>query len=201
MNSLSPHPFHWDDLDNRPRASILGQPGVSEAPNSSGYMVKFLNEEYLVDSRNRRITEISPEPDRNLTEAFQILLMKYLVADHGGRLDGTDVSEKDLPGGLTYFQGPHALKLSPIARLYGDNPQAFEARGLEFNAGPAQFGDISMKFLPFPNIPVTYVLWRADEEFPASASVVFDKSITRWFELDMVFNLVLCLTARIVEGQ
>jgi len=198
---LSPHPFHWEDIDNRPRSLVLNQPGVSEAPNSKGYIVKFLNADYLIDLRDRRITEISPKPDRILTEAFQILLIRYLVADHGGQIDGTEVSEKDLPGGVTFFQGPHALSLQPIAQVYGDNPQAFEDRGLQFNARPALFGDRSLRFLPFPNIPVTYVLWRADEEFPASASVVFDKSITGWFQLDMVFNLVRCLTARIVEDQ
>ena len=58
-----------------------------------------------------------------------------------------------------------------------------------------------MRFLPFPLMPVTYVLWKEDEEFPASVSVLFDKSITRWFELDMIFTLVLVLTERIVEGQ
>jgi hypothetical protein len=57
-----------------------------------------------------------------------------------------------------------------------------------------------MCFSPFPQIPVTYVLWTADDEFPASVSVLFDSSITRWFELDMIFTLVWVLTERIVEG-
>jgi hypothetical protein len=61
------------------------------------------------------------------------------------------------------------------------------------------YGDKAVRFYPFPLIPVTYILWRADEEFPASVSVMFDSSITRWFALDMVFTLVMVLTERICQ--
>lgn len=116
-------------------------------------------------------------------------------------MDDRDVSEKDFPGGVTFFQGPHALYVAPIVELYGSEPEAFAARCSELGAHPAVYGDKSMRFYPFPTIPVTYVLWRADDEFPASVSILFDQSITRWFEFDMVFTLVWVLTERIVEGQ
>ena len=56
-----------------------------------------------------------------------------------------------------------------------------------------------MKFFPFPEIPVTYVLWTEDNEFPASVNIMFDKSIEKWFSLDMIFLVVLILTDRIVN--
>jgi hypothetical protein len=56
-----------------------------------------------------------------------------------------------------------------------------------------------MTFFPFPGIPVTYVLWVEDSEFPASVSVMFDSSIERWLKLDMIFLLVETLTQRIME--
>jgi hypothetical protein len=54
-----------------------------------------------------------------------------------------------------------------------------------------------MKFFPFPEIPVTYVLWTQDDEFPASVTIMFDKSIEGWFSLDMIFMVVLIVTERI----
>jgi hypothetical protein len=163
--------------------------------------VDFLNSVYLVDPVAERISELSPDPARELPEVFQILLIRYLVAENGGPLDGKEASEKDFPGGLTFFQGPHALNVGPIVKLYGSDPDAFETRARELGAVPVPHGDKGMSFLPFPLIPVTYVLWREDDEFPASVSVLFDKSIARWFELDMIFSLVSVLTERIVEGQ
>jgi hypothetical protein len=57
-----------------------------------------------------------------------------------------------------------------------------------------------MRFRPFPEIPVTYILWAADDEFPAGMSVLFDKSVGRWFTLDMVFAMMLVITDRLVRA-
>jgi len=164
------------------------------------YVIQFLNSLYLVDPVRERITELNPNPRRELSEEFQILLIRYLVAKNPASLDGKEVSEKDFPGGVTFFQGPHTLHTTPIAERYGMDPDAFESRCRELGALTAPHGDRAMRFLPFPTIPVTYVLWTADEEFPASVSVLFDSSIARWFELDMIFTLVLTLTERITRG-
>jgi hypothetical protein len=160
----------------------------------------FLDARYLIDPVGERIAELSPQPDRVLTEEFQILLIRYLIAPIGAPVDNKEVSEKDFPGGVTFFQGPHTLHVAPISKRYGRDPDAFEARARQLGAERGVHGDISMIFRPFPDIPITYVLWVADDEFPASVSVLFDSSIARWFELDMIFTLVWVLTDMILEG-
>jgi hypothetical protein len=170
---------------------------VKISPNGRGYEVSFLDAAYFVDPISEHMAELTPWPERPLAEEFQILLIRYLVAEEGGALDGREISEKDLPGGVTFFRGPHALHVAPIVQLFGDDESAFEARGRALGGVVAPYGDKAIRFSPFPAIPVTYVLWKADEEFPASVSVLFDRSIGRWLELDMIFTLVLVLTERI----
>lgn len=199
MGCASPNTFHWEDLASQPVEKVSGQPGVKSATDGRSYDVQFLNAVYRVDPINRQIVELSPNPLRPLSEEFQILLIRYLVANNGGPVIGQEISEKDLQGGVTFFQGPHALHVEPIVRLYGANTEAFESRGRELDATSATYGDKSMKFFPFPEIPVTYVLWKEDNEFPASVNIMFDKSIERWFSLDMIFTLVLVLTNRIAN--
>ncbi len=199
MSCAAPNPMHWEDLRSRSREEILRRPGVETSADNMSYEVQFLNSLYIVDPVRECITELKPNPQRELTEEFQILLIRYLVANNPGALDGKEVSEKDFPGGVTFFQGPHTLHTAPIAERYGNDPDGFEVRCRELGGVPMSHGDRAMRFLPFPTIPVTYVLWRADEEFPASVSVLFDSSIARWFELDMIFTLVLVLTERIVR--
>ena len=109
MGCAAPSPLHWEDLRNRPREIILRQEGVQSAKEGTGYEIGFLNSLYLVDPVAEKVRELSPVPDRPLAEEFQILLIRYLVAPHGGPPDGQDISEKDLPGGVTFFQGPHAF--------------------------------------------------------------------------------------------
>lgn len=201
MSCAAPHPFHWEDLRSRTQEHLLSHPGVKLSERGYGYELVFLNAVYRIDPVAERIVEISPSPFRELTEEFQILLIRYLTSEGGGEPDGVEVSEKDFPGGVTFFQGPHTLHVTPIAELYGSRPEAFEERGRELNATPVPHGDKALRFYPFPNIPVTYVLWGQDDEFSASVTVLFDRSIERWFELDMIFTLVWVLTERIIEGQ
>lgn len=199
MSCAAPNEMHWEDLRNQPAEDVAAREGVRLDAEGRGYEVSFLGARYLVDPSRGIIVELSPRPERELTEEFQILLIRYLVAPNAGPVEGREISEKDLPGGPTFFQGPHSLQVAPIAKLYGHDPDAFEARGMELGGVRAEYGDVSLRFHPFPQIPVTYVLWKADEEFPASVSVLFDASIGRWFALDMIFTLVWVLTERIVE--
>ena len=200
MGCAAPHPFHWDDLRNRPKELVLRQPGVKETEDKSAFVVSFLNASYLVEPAAERIREIAPDPARVPSQEFQILLIRYLVADYGGPEDNVVVSEKDLPGGVTFFQGPHAMPVAGIAELYGDDLDALKKHSLKLGGAPVSYGDVGMKFYPFPEIPVTYIFWGADEEFPASVSVLFDKTITCWFTLDMVFMTVMALTGRLIEA-
>lgn len=180
---------------------MLDREGVTPSPDGACYEVTFLDSVYLIDPFGERVVEVAPVPGRELREEFQILLIRYLVATSGGPEVSVEISEKDLPGGVTFFQGPHALHVAPLVKRYGHDPDAFETRCSQLGAVPINHGDRAMRFCPFPQIPVTYVLWRADDEFPASVSVLFDKSISRWFELDMIFTLVLVLTERIVPAS
>lgn len=199
MSCASPNALHWEDLRTRPIEEVLARDGVRIAADGRSYEVDFLWSIYRVDAVGRRIVEAFPTSDRQLSEEFQILLIRYLVAPNTAKVEGIEISEKDLPGGVTFFQGPHALHVKPIKRLFGADPDGFERRGRELGAVSVPYGDRAMRFYPFPQIPVTYILWREDDEFPASVSVMFDRSIARWFELDMIFTLVLVLTERIVE--
>lgn len=182
MGCAAPNPIHWQDLRSVHREAVE---------------VSFLNARYLVDPVAERIAETGPDPSRVLSESLQVLLIRYLVSK-GGEPTGEEIAEKDLPGGAMFFRGPHALSLAPVAERYGSDPEAFLARGRELGAEPAPHGDAALRFKPFLKIPVTYVLWKADDEFPASVSVLFDRSITQWFEADMIFILIGEITARII---
>ncbi len=196
MGCAAPNRFHWQDLRDRPIEEILDRDGVAIFPDGS-FSVSFLNATYKVDPHSEQITEITPDPGRLLREEFQILLIRYLVAPNGAPIDDKKISEKDLAGGVTFFQGPHSLHVSPVTEKYGTDADGFVSRGLELGAISEPFGDRAMTYFPFPKIPVTYVLWVEDSEFPASVSVMFDSSIERWFQLDMIFTLVMTLTDRI----
>ena len=50
--------------------------------------------------------------------------------------------------------------------------------------------DAAVCLKPFPKIPVYYILYAGDEEFPAKLSVLFDRSIERHLSADAIWGLV-----------
>jgi hypothetical protein len=65
---------------------------------------------------------------------------------------------------LSTFGRDLGLYLEVAARLGGE---------------PQELGDAAARFLAFPLVPVTHVLWRGDEEFPPEANILFDETIAQ----------------------
>jgi hypothetical protein len=197
MGCGAPHPLHWADLRACSPKTILQKPGV--VPTGDGEIIElsFLDVRYRVNPGEQTIKEIASNPNSIPSQGLQILLLRYLSTEHNGKVSGEEVTEKELPGGPTFFRGPHELQLAPVIERYGRDPGGLISRGLSLGATKVEHGDAGLRFLPFPEVPVTYLLWKADDEFPATVTVVFDKSITEWFELDMIFILVQQLSLRI----
>jgi len=188
MGCAAPNPLHWRDLRERPRDEILAKAGVSAMDGA--YELGFLDGRFRIDSVSERAEELSPEPGRPLSQELQILLIRYLTTPMPGGLTGMEVTEKELPGGATFFRGPHALPVQALLARFGRDPRAFLARCRQVGAKPVDHGDAAALLWPFHETPVTLILWQADDEFEAQITASFDRSISRWFELDMIFLLV-----------
>ncbi len=198
MGCAKPHATHWQDLRSRPPAVIAELPGV--AVTAQGVVeLGFLTERYRVDLAAERIDPLGSSGLLPLSDAFQILLLTYLLAPHGGPLLGEPISVKELPGGATFFRGPHALPVGELVERYGTDPAGFEARARELGGEPMPHGDRAMRLWPFPSVPVTYVLWEADSELPAAMSAMFDRSVARWFGLDTIFIMAGEIARRLVS--
>lgn len=198
MTEVKLNPLHWEDLNNCTTKEILKRKAARVPADGSAYEVTFMGSVYSVNPTEQTVKEVLPGGAKDdVREELQILLIRYLVVPYGGEPSGKEVGPKELPGGATFFDGPRALHVAPVEQLYGEDLEGFEARGLEIGGVVVQHGDKAIRLLPFPEIPVTYVLWAADGDLPAAVSVLFDYSIHKWFTHDMIHALVLVLNTLI----
>jgi hypothetical protein len=106
----------------------------------------------------------------------RILVLHYFIHAGGSPLRNKSISFKELPGGGIYIEPFTNRCIRPLINLFGDNLTLFQERAEKCGGTKEKYGDISYTFYPFPRIPVTLVLWGADEEFPANANIIFDAS-------------------------
>ena len=132
--------------------------------------------------------------------ATRILLLHYLLTADGTPLAADWIAFRNLPGGLGYdaaFQGRANRRL---ARAFGKSLTPFEAAARSEGGERLTFGDASFSFRALPRVWLAVVLHLADEEFPASANVLFDSSASHYLPTEDLAVLGGILAGRLIKS-
>jgi len=129
----------------------------------------------------------------------RILLLHYLLHADGNPLTGRWVAYKDIPGGLLYA-GVFARRVTePLQRRFGNSARSFKETGIRSGGEPVEIGDASFILHAFPYVPLQYVLWEGDEEFPPSVQLLFDASVDHYLTLEDMVVLGQVTTGRLIN--
>jgi hypothetical protein len=129
----------------------------------------------------------------------RILLLHYLIRADGSSLNGNWVAYKDIPGGLLYA-GVFARRVTePLLRKFGRSAKWFKEMGIKLGGELGGVGDASFILKAFPYIPMQYVLWEGDEEFPPTVQLLFDASVDHYLSLEDIVVLGQMATGRLIH--
>jgi hypothetical protein len=129
----------------------------------------------------------------------RILLLHYLIRADGYPLTEKWVAYKDILGGLLYA-GVFARRVTePLQRRFGKSAQSFKETGIRSGGEPVEIGDASFILHAFPYVPLQYVLWEGDEEFPPSVQLLFDASVDHYLTLEDMVVLGQVTTGRLIN--
>jgi hypothetical protein len=129
----------------------------------------------------------------------RILLLHYLIRADGNPLAGKWVAYKDIPGGLLYGSVFARRVTEPIQRRFGNSAKSFKETGIKSGGESVEIGDASFILHAFPRVPLQYVLWEGDEEFPPSAQLLFDASVDHYLTLEDMVVLGQVTTGRLIN--
>ena len=145
------------------------------------FAVKFLSDEYIVETVNRRIDSLSCNVPAK--DFFAILILHYILRKIAGlpAVSGEWLTFRELSGVEGYAAAFRKRAIEPLIRKYGSNPQGvFQAQG-RLSAKKMEEGDAAIFFEAFQGVPALVKIWKGDEEFGADANIFFDRSITGIF--------------------
>ncbi len=129
----------------------------------------------------------------------RILLLHYLIRADGYPLTGRWVAYKDIPGGLLYAGVLARRVTEPLQRRFGKSARSFKETGIRSGGEPVEVGDASFMLRAFPYVPLQYVLWEGDEEFPPSVQLLFDASVDHYLTLEDMVVLGQVTTGRLIN--
>lgn len=197
---LKPHALPWQDLARRSLEELANFTMAQPLPEGL-LQFRFLSEEICVDIPGRRLLRAG---DGNATPLEDPLLelatLVYLnQVDRVYPLDRDIVGLQDLKESH-FFVGPHALRTDRVLERYGNDPEGFRRAVAALDGRLVDMADAAGRLLPFPRIPLYFLMWFADEEFPARLGVLFDRSIEAVLPADAIWALVNRVAQALAAG-
>ena len=190
----------WDDLLKRDIANLCNFT-LFEGDASGHLKFHFLNENILVDL-NERCLKRRQDGQWSRTEdpLLELVTVLYLNNVNGlYPMDRDIVGVKDLKE-AHFFQGPHALRTEPLVRRYGTDLKAFRRAAEYLEGQPRDMADIAFRLLPFPRVPLYYLLWQGDDEFEPRVTVLLDRPIENSLAADAIWALINRVTTALLVG-
>jgi hypothetical protein len=182
--------YFWDDLQKKDVNTLCNLTLFSRV-SPAQLVFHFLNEDVRVDLDARCLKR----QDGQSWQKTQDPLLELVTVVYLNRVSalyplGKEmVSTKDFKE-AHFFQGPHALQIEPLLKRYGHDIGGFKQAAETLEGIPLDMADAAYRLLPFPRVPLYFLLWLADEEFDARISVLFDRSIEEVFSADAIWGLV-----------
>ena len=158
-------------------------------PATDRFTAKCFGSKFYISKTVQQITSDSSVGRfiLGLQHFFDLSLLWYVIGTQNIALSGDFIKPADIAGGQIFVKGTHVLPLDKIALQYNNQSNQFKERGLHFGADLKTLGDASICFYPFPRIPVTFVLWYGDDDFPPSAQLLLDATCSKHLAPDVVW--------------
>jgi hypothetical protein len=190
----------WKTLVVLPPEDVSRRCFTPYDPHLQCYHVQVLNEYYQVFPGEMAIRK-ADERKARLGIELRLLILQYLIQAREIPLVGTWVTEKELKNGEMFYRGVHSLEMfkNPLEEKFGHRPEDFLKASPFIGGVRVNYGDIGLRFQVLPRIPVLFILWAADNEFPAQVNILFDPTIEHHLALDTIWGLVRVITFKLLE--
>jgi hypothetical protein len=172
---------------------------IEEQCHKSGAQYVGLNNRIIIDYLNQPYYITIPDVEISLADSKtevplkdKILILHYFTLSKGTPPTGISINYKQLPGGISYFPAFSQRAINPFAKHFGQKPDLLIELSAKLGGYKADQGDVSVTINAFNHVPITFTLWRGDEEFSPSGAILFDANISDYLSTEDI--TVLCET-------
>ena len=113
-----------------------------------------------------------------------ILVIHYLNNADGRQPTSRVKHFREFKEGQFYEPAFNSKTKDVLVQVFGEDPSPMIKAGESLNGKILETGDASVELPYFPCVPITCIVWRGDEEFPAEASVLFDETADLYFSAE-----------------
>jgi len=155
--------------------------------NREGLIVPYFGQPRRIAWPEVAVTPVDGPGEIALTE--QVLILHYLLHASGETLTGHAIDFRQVPEGSFYWSAFVSRAKKPLLETFGRNLPFYLKVAESLGGEPQSLGDAAARFLAFPRVPITHVLWGGDDEFQPEANILFDETIPRYLPTEDIAAL------------
>ena len=187
----------WQDLKRKVPEEIVEQLAVTYCSNTRQFVVTFFNLEYILDCNTETIYRKTDGHVPNIMAS--IIMLNYLAYAQSPQETAKKwISLKEIPnGGMLFYPAFHKNSIIGLIKAFGHQSSRLLACATALGGQPTSFGDASVIFQAFPEIPLCVIVWEGDEEVRANATLLFEPSIEHRLHIESVIGLGMYLASQL----
>lgn len=188
--------FYFEQLSEQDPADVCRRALCSYDDSDMSYTLPVWGDLYKV-SPHRFSVECIKQNNERLHSYFDLFTVHYLLGAKEIEFANQWISEKDIPGGATFFRGPHEIPTDLITALFNDDIEGFKNRCQHYMGTCLDLGDAGFVFSIAPRVRVAVLYWEGDDEFPAESKLLYDQTIADHLALDIIYALAVGVCKRL----
>ena len=191
----------WDKLRVLENKTVSAFSGAVPAGNGL-IQITCLNESWSVDKENERVTKSNQQHTivcRHWDEQIPFLILVYLASARNDPVTYDMVLPRDLFQGFDLFRNSLEGDMRRLEKTFCQDGEGFLNTARRLGAERINGGDVAVRFHVFPKFPVDYILWLGDREFPASLTILVDRTAPRHLSVDAIAVAVNLLSRRLCQ--
>ncbi len=115
---------------------------------------------------------------------LSILAIHYLNNADGRQPLGKLKHFREFKEGSFYEPAFNRRTRDILIAVFGENPEPMKRAGIKLGGKVIESADAAVELFYFPMLPITCLVWRGDDEFPAEGSVLFDETAELFFSAE-----------------
>jgi hypothetical protein len=149
--------------------------------DGEAFSLRIMGNEYKVEFPDFSLVDSNGIENQRGYE--KILFIRYLCEGRYAISTGKQLSYREIPWGDLYFPNFERHSINRLATKFGTNIEGFRKRmenpGLK--SEKLDKSDAGYRFEFMSGLYLSFLLWAADDEFPASAQILFDDNFPHAF--------------------
>jgi len=188
--------IHFQDLSEQDPKDVCRRASCKYDDMNELYKLSVWGNEYGIVPNQLKINCMGNNT-QGLHDYFYLFMIHYLLKSKEIEISNEWISEKDIPGGATFFRGPHEIPTYLISHRFNNNINEFKKRCEQLHGIPLNMADAAYRFKITPRIPVAVLYWRGDDEFSAESKILYDRTIAEHLASDIIYALAVGICERI----